>query len=107
MKRVLQLSLCSLLVLAACTRRATPPERVDHEERALAKANAAWSNAFTHRADEAFSPGNVRRFSPYTATLEDGVWIVRGTAREDRHGRMPAARVRAADGDTTVQSIER
>lgn len=96
----------SLLLLAACT-RAPAPEPVVHEERALAKANAAWADLHTRRADEAYSPANIQRFAPYTATLENGVWVVRGTARAGVHGRMPGARVRADDGVTTVEAVER
>jgi hypothetical protein len=94
-------------LLTACARQPVPPERVTHEERALAKASAAWATVYTQRADETFSSGNIQRFSPYTATLHDGVWLVRGVAAADVHGRMPAARVSASDGTTTVETIER
>ena len=99
--------LLPLLLLLGCARAPEPRERVVHEERALAKANAAWADVYTGRAEDAYSPKNIRRFSPYTATLEDGVWVVRGTAAADVHGLMPSARVRADDGVTTVQSVER
>jgi hypothetical protein len=97
----------SLLLVAACSRPPAAPERVVHEERALAKANAAWANVYTKRANETFSPQNIRSFSPYTARLENGVWIVRGTRAADRRGQMPSARVRADDGVTTVESVDR
>jgi hypothetical protein len=96
-----------VLFIGACTSHGEPAERVTHEERALAKAHASWAALFAQRADETFSPGNIRRFAPYTATLENGVWIVRGTVPADVHGTMPAARVRADDGVTTVQAVER
>jgi hypothetical protein len=107
MRRLTRLSVSLLLLLSACSRPHEPAERVVHEERALAKANAAWADVFAQRAEEAFSPRNIRRFAPYTATLENGVWIVRGTMPADPHGPVPSARVRAADGVTTVQSIDR
>jgi hypothetical protein len=75
---------------------------VVHEERALAKANAAWAALYTKRGEETFSPRNIQRFAPYTATLENGVWVVRGTLPSGLHEPMPSARVRAVDGVTTV-----
>jgi hypothetical protein len=99
-------SILTFLALAACSRPG-PAERVVHEERALAKANAAWADVYTQRADETFSPQNIRRFAPYTATLESGTWIVRGAAPAEIHGSMPAARIRAADGEITVQRVDR
>ena len=95
------------LLLGACTARTEPAEHVTHEERALAKAHAAWASVFVERADETFSPANIQRFSPYTATLESGVWIVRGTVPADYQGSVPEARIRASDGETRVQTIER
>jgi hypothetical protein len=96
-----------VLLLGACTSHSEPAERVTHEERALAKAHASWAALFVQRADETFSPGNIQRFAPYSATLENGTWIVRGTVPADFHGRMPEARIRAGDGVTTVQTVER
>jgi len=100
-------TLTALLLLAACARAPDPAERVTHEERALAKANAAWAGLYSQRADDTFSPPHIRRFAPYTAVLENGVWIVRGTAPAEFHGSMPGARVRESDGVTTIQVDER
>src|SRR5207253_607877 len=97
----------SVMFVGACTRPSQPPERVVHEERALAKANAAWSSTYSKTADRAFSEQNIRRFAPYSATLENGIWIVRTTAPSERHGRAPQADIRADDGVTTVQGVER
>jgi hypothetical protein len=94
-------------LLGACSRPAPPPERVTHEERALAKANAAWSSIYSKTAEETYSAQNVRRFAPYSATLDNGVWTVRTAAPPDRHGRAPQADIRAADGVTTVLGVER
>jgi hypothetical protein len=95
------------LFLGACTPHREPVERVTHEERALAKAHSSWAALFAERADETFSPGNIQRFSPYSATLENGTWTVRGTVPADFHGKVPEARIRAGDGVTTVQVLER
>jgi hypothetical protein len=99
--------LLPLLLLGACARAPEPPEHVTHEERALAKANAAWADAYNQRADEAYSPGNVRRFAPYRVTLNKGIWTVRTSAGTDLHGRAPTAVIIAGDGTTYVASIER
>jgi hypothetical protein len=101
MSRLRRICFPSLALLAACSH---PPasERVIHEERALAKANAAWAALYTRRGEEMFSPQNIRRFAPYTATLENGVWIVRGTVTSGLQEPTPTARVRAHDGVTTV-----
>jgi hypothetical protein len=94
-------------LLAACSRPPEPPEHVTHEERALAKANAAWADAFARRADEAFSPPNIQRFAPYRVTLDNGVWMVRTAAGAELHGRAPSAVILASDGTTYVASVER
>ena len=96
-----------LPLIAACSRSAAAPERVTHEERALAKANAAWSSIYSKTAESTYSAQNVRRFAPYSATLRDGVWIVRSTAPTELHGRAPQADIRADDGDTTASGVER
>jgi len=107
-RRALLLSLLlPALLLGACARAPDPPEHVTHEERALAKANAAWANLYTERADETFSPRNVRRFAPYRVTLNNGVWTVRTTADAGVHGRAPTAVIIADNGTTYVASIER
>jgi hypothetical protein len=95
------------LLAGACTSRSAPVEQVTHEERALAKAHASWAALFAARADETFSTANIKRFAPYTATLENGVWVVRGTVPAGYHGRTPEARIRAADGVTTIRATER
>lgn len=97
--------LSALLACASgCTPPAAAPEPVDHEERALAKANAAWADMHARRGDATFSPANVRRFAPYSATLDHDVWTVRGTRPPGFVGEMPAARIRATDGVTTIES---
>jgi len=96
-----------LALLGACARTPAPAERVVHEERALAKANAAWASIHAKTAEATYSADNVRRFAPYSATLENGVWIVRTTAPADLHGRAPQAEIRAEDGVTTVHGDER
>jgi hypothetical protein len=107
MKKLRVAPLLLVLLFGACARPAAPPERVIHEERALAKANAAWSSVFTKTAEATYSAGNVQRFAPYSATLENGVWHVRTTAPADIHGRAPVADIRADDGDTSVHGVER
>jgi hypothetical protein len=82
-------------------------ERVDHEERALAKAHGAWSSVYSKSADAAFSAENVLRFAPYSVTLDRGVWKVRTAAPTDVHGRAPEADIRADDGVTNVRGVER
>lgn len=99
--------LLPLLLLGACARAPDPPEHVTHEERALAKANAAWADVYARRADETFSPQNIRRFAPYRVTLDNGVWTVRTLAGADLHGRAPSAVILAGNGTTYVASIER
>jgi len=107
MKGIRCASILVVTLLAACARAPQPPERVVHEERALAKANAAWAGVYSKTAEDAYSPANVRRFSPYSATLEQGTWRVRTAAPADRHGRAPEADILAEDGTTTVRGAER
>lgn len=101
------LLLLLLPLFGACARSPQPAEPVVHEERALAKANAAWSSIYSKSAEDTYSAENVRRFAPYSATLENGVWAVRTTAPADVHGRSPEADIRAEDGTTSVRGVER
>jgi hypothetical protein len=102
---------CALLLLlasiGACSRPAAPPERIVHEERALAKANAAWTSIYSKTAEDTYSAKNIRRFAPYSATLDGGAWRVRTNAPSNVHGRAPEADIRAEDGVTTVRGVER
>ena len=91
-----------LLLLAACARAPLPPQPVVHEEMALAMAHKAWASVFSKTASETYSADNVRRFEPYTATLDDGVWIVRGHVTDGVHGVAPDAHITQADGIVSV-----
>jgi hypothetical protein len=65
---------------------------------------AVLTGVYVH---ETFSPRSIQRFAPYSATLENGTWIVRGTVPTHFHGSVPEARISAGDGVTTVQVVER
>jgi hypothetical protein len=93
---------CSLLLLAACSRTPAPSQPVVHEEMALAMAHKAWAAVFSKTASETYSADSVRRFEPYSATLDNGVWIVRGHVPDGFHGVVPEARIVQADGVVSV-----
>ena len=45
-------------------------------------------------------------FEPYTATLKDGIWTVKGTIPPGYHGYTLVTSVRAADGSANAGFVE-
>ena len=80
------------------------PERgralVDNPFRAVERAHWAWHAVFRQASWRAvYSPGNVARFEPYSASLDAGVWHVVGKPPLQSAGLgAPEAYVCASDG---------
>jgi hypothetical protein len=105
MKRFVVLSLA--LLANACSSSDGNDSAVLTAEAAIAKAKESWAGVYQKTHDPTLSEEAVKRFEPYTATLTDGVWTVRGTVPTDFHGGAPVATVRQADGLASVTSERR
>jgi hypothetical protein len=98
--------LCMALLASACS-SSDGNDSVLTAEAAIAKAKESWAGVYQKTHDPTLSEEAVKRFEPYTATLIDGVWTVRGTVPTDFHGGAPVATVRQADGLASVTSESR
>jgi hypothetical protein len=91
-------------VATPCTAKDLLP--VTSEVAAIAAAKSAWesirdkSNLPVYRNEEA------KRFEPYSATLKDGVWTVRGTIPAGYHGQTLVTTVRQDNGVVLVQVVQ-
>jgi len=93
------------VVLIGCAGNGRDSSPVTIPTVAIAKAKGGWASVYskTHYAD--FAPETVAKFEPYTATLRDGEWVVRGTVSTEYHGAVLQAKVRASDGFTRVEAV--
>ena len=73
---------------------------VDNPFRAVERAHWAWRSVFRQASWRVvYSPGNVARFEPYSASLNAGVWHVVGKPLLETAGLgAPEAYVCASDG---------
>jgi hypothetical protein len=95
-----------MLLIAACT-SASENDAVTTPNEAISRARSAWksiSEKTTWRA--VYSKEQTTKFEPYTATLKDGTWVVRGTVPPGYHGELLETRVRQTDGQVSVEVIE-
>jgi hypothetical protein len=73
---------------------------------AVASARTAWQAAYGKTPGNAeFSRESTARFEPYTATLKDGLWVVRGSVPSGFHGNVVESRVCASDGSVAVNVV--
>ncbi len=95
-----------MLLMTACT-SASEGSAVTTPEEAISRARTAWDSIYEKsRWRVVYSKENTAKFEPYTATLEDGTWIVRGTVPRGYHGELLETRVRQKDGQVSVEVIE-
>jgi hypothetical protein len=101
-RRRLALALGLILVMSACD----ASEPVTTEAEPIAQARGAWKSTYEKAPSLTIvSPEETSKFEPYTATLEDGVWIVRGTIPPGFHGDMLVTRIRVADGGGDMYTV--
>jgi hypothetical protein len=76
-------------------------------EAAIASARAAWTSIHEKTSSsDVYSPANMAKFEPYTATLNDGVWQVRGTVPPGYLGFVPITSVCKNDEGVSTAWIE-
>ena len=95
-----------VLLITACSSSASDGA-VNTSEQAVAHAKTAWASVGEKANWHAvYSKENTAKFEPYTATLENGVWVVRGTVPTGYRGEMLETRVRQSDGQVSVEVVE-
>jgi len=82
------------------------PKPVTTAEAAIAKAKSGFASVYYKTRYENFAPATVARFEPYTATLTNGEWYVRGTIPSGYRGGVPGAKVRASDAFTRIEGVQ-
>jgi hypothetical protein len=93
----------ALLAAAASPFVLTKFRTVTTAPAAVAAANAAWQSSYIEAPwHKEFSPDNIARYEPYTATLSNGVWSVSGTTPVGIGKDAPKARIRRRDGAADV-----
>jgi hypothetical protein len=93
----------TLFASSGCTSKPGP---VTTAEAAIVEAKSGFASVYFKTHDESLAPETVAHFEPYTATLQDGEWYVRGTVPTAYRGVVPAAKVRASDGFTRVEPAQ-
>jgi hypothetical protein len=102
MKRTVLATAVIAVCLVACF-GPSKPKPVETPDAAIAAAKGAFRSIHEKAPSQSgYSPENVERFEPFTATLRDGSWEVTGTRPAGYQGRMPRARVSHADGSVSA-----
>jgi|GEM_PF-4658078 len=110
-KRIARCALASAM-LAGCllpSLGAAAAERapVNTPEAAITLARKTWAELYQKGSWlREFSERETARFAPYSATLHQGVWTVRGTIPPACHGVTLVTTVQQSDGLVQVQVID-
>ena len=75
-------------------------------EAAIVQAKSGFASVYSKTHGESFAPKTVAQFEPYTATLTNGEWHVRGAVPVGFRGVVPEAKVRASDASTLVEGVQ-
>jgi hypothetical protein len=96
-----------LCIFAALSDHVIASESVETPEAAIAAARQAWESIHDKASwNHIYSKASTRKFEPYTAVLQNGVWIVRGTNPPGYKGRVLETSVRKSDGSVSVNVVE-
>jgi hypothetical protein len=77
MKQVICATLAMLPIVFACS-SASNDTPVTSADVAILSARHAWQSVYEKSRSPVYSKESAAKFEPYTATLENGVWHVRG-----------------------------
>ena len=99
------LAILVLPIMFACS-LASNDAPVTTADAAILSANQAWQSICDKTESLAYSKQNAAKFEPYTATLKDGVWHVRGTVMPGYHGEALETTVRQSDGSVSVTVVK-
>jgi hypothetical protein len=106
MKHAVSALVASSLLAIACS---SPSSRgpVATSVEAISRAKSAWKSIHEKKRQRSvYSDESTAKFGPYTATLEDGLWHVRGTILSDYRGEMLETTVRERDGSVSVTVVQ-
>jgi hypothetical protein len=106
MRRTVLAVLGVLPIIFACSSSSEDKTAVTTPEAAVEKAKQAWASIHEKASwQSAYSKESTVKFEPYAATLEDGVWVVRGTIPPGYQGEVLETTVRQSDGDVSVKVV--
>lgn len=105
MKRAIFAALGVLPMLFGCS-SASNDAPVTTADAAILSAKQAWQSIYEKKRSPAYGKESAARFEPYTATLKDGVWHVRGTVPLGYHGETLETTVRQSDGSVSVTVVK-
>ena len=105
MIRAYHASLVVAFALAASCQSAPKPP-ITTSEAAVASARISWESVYDKTHYPVFSKAETAKLEPYTATLKEGVWTVRGTIPPGYRGYTLVTTVRVSDGTGKVDAIE-
>lgn len=107
MRRVVLAMLCTLPFVFACSSASNEGAPVTSPKMAIMKAKQAWASIHDKASwQSAYSKENTTKLEPYTATLKDGVWLVRGTIPPGYKGEAIETTVRQSDGNVSVTVVQ-
>jgi hypothetical protein len=98
------IAVSSLGLAASCQSAQQRP--ITTPQAAVAIAKNSWRSAYDKVRSPAYSKEETARFEPYTATLKDGIWTVKGTIPPGYRGETLVTTVRAADGFAAIAAVE-
>jgi hypothetical protein len=99
--------LSGLAVLCACSPFSGAPEQMTTPEAAIVAARHSWEslNEKLNYRVPVYSKEEIAKCEPYSATLVDGQWVVRGTIPPHFRGEILETTIRRSDGSASVQVI--
>jgi hypothetical protein len=98
------LAVTSVGLAASCQSARQRP--ITTPQAAVAIARSSWSSVYDKTRAPTYSKAETARFEPYTATLHDGIWTVKGTTPPGYRGATLVTTVRAANGFASIAAIE-
>ena len=102
---VLAVALLATPALAGCPTPVSGSVKVPTAEEAIAKARDAWGSIYDKTGHAIYSEESTAQFEPYTATLENGVWTVRGTIPAGYSGNTLVTTICQSDGAAHAQGV--
>jgi hypothetical protein len=96
----------ALLVFMVSSCSASSDDSVTTAEGAIANARRAWRSTHEKAPWKGYSEEWTSQFEPYTATYEEGVWVVRGTIPAGYRGEVLETQVRERGGSVSVTVVQ-
>lgn len=97
------LAVIFMTMTSACSEERKP---VTTAEDAVAEAKKAWDLIYQKNSwSPVYSKSSTSRFEPYSAILENAIWIVRGTIPDKYTGEILETNVRQIDGQVFVKVV--